>query len=128
MIVEEDDGGSVGLEHDARDLARVHGGATDRAAKEDLGANQAMSRVEEQEAEDLVGQCADLVTQVLPRAFGAAEHRCAGAEALRHECSGAVEHLLGGGFAKLVAVADKERVSHGRRLQVKLTTALPHGA
>jgi hypothetical protein len=57
-----------------------------------------------------------------------AEYRCAGSEALRHERCGALEHFLGGGFAEVIAVSDKERVSHGRRLQMKLTTALPHGA
>jgi type I restriction-modification system DNA methylase subunit len=69
-----------------------------------------------------------LVTQVLARPFGATENRRAGAEALRHERCGALQHFLGGGFAKPLAVADKERVSHDRRLQRKLTRALPHGA
>lgn len=100
----------------------------DRAAEEDLRANEAMPSVEEQHSEDFVRQGADLVTQVLARAVGAPEDWRAGTEALRYERRGAVERFLGGGCAKLSAVADKERVSHGRRLQVKVTTALPHGA
>jgi hypothetical protein len=68
------------------------------------------------------------VPQVLTRALGVAEDRRAGAEALRHERRGSVEYLLGGGRPELIAVADKERVSHDRRLPVKLTTVRPHGA
>src|SRR5438105_219313 len=127
MIVEEDHGGGIGLEHDAHDLARMHRGAGDRAAEEDLRADKPMTRVEEQQTEDFVRKRADLVAQVLARSFGAAEDRCAGAEVLRHDGCGTVKYFLGGGFAKLVAVADKKRVSHSRRLQVKLTTALPRG-
>jgi len=48
MLVDEDDGGGVGLEHDAHDLARIHRGAGDRAAEEDLRADNPMTRVEEQ--------------------------------------------------------------------------------
>jgi hypothetical protein len=46
MIVEEDYGGGIGLEHDARDFARVRGGTGDRAAEEDLRADEAMPGVE----------------------------------------------------------------------------------
>jgi hypothetical protein len=46
------------------------------------------------------------MTQVLTRAFGAAEDRCAGAETLRNERGGPVEHLLGGCRTKVIAVAD----------------------
>jgi len=46
------------------------------------------------------------MTQVLTRAFGAAEDRCAGAETLRNERGGPVEHLLGGCSTKVIAVAD----------------------
>ena len=128
VIMEEDHGGGVGLEHHARDLARVYGGAGDRATEEDLRADEAVTSVEEEEPEDLVWQRADLVAQVLARAVWACEDLGAGAEAPRHERRGAVEHFLSGGLAELVAVADEERVSHDRRLPVKLTTVLPHGA
>jgi len=72
-IVIENDGGGVALDHNAGDLARVHGGAVDRAAEENLGANQAMTRVEEQDAEDLVRQRTVLVAEVLAGAHGVAE-------------------------------------------------------
>jgi hypothetical protein len=127
MIVEEDDSGGVSLEHDACDLARVHGGTGDRAAEENPSTNESMAGVEEQKAKDFIRQRADLVPQVLTRALGVAEHGRAGAEALRHEGRGTVEYLVSGGCAELLAVANKERVSHERRLQVKLTTVLPHG-
>jgi hypothetical protein len=101
MIVEEDDSGGVSLEHNAYDLARVHGRAGDRATEENLSANESMAGVEEQEAENFVRQRADLVPQVLTRASRVAEDRRAGAEPLRRE---------GGGFPG------------------KLTTVRPQGA
>jgi hypothetical protein len=61
MIVEEDHGGGVGFEHLAHDLARVDGRAGDRAAEEDLHADEAVAGVEEQKPEDLVGERPDLM-------------------------------------------------------------------
>jgi hypothetical protein len=57
MIVEENDGGRIRLSHVARDLAR--GRVGDRAAGKYLRADETVTRVEEQEAEDLVRQRAD---------------------------------------------------------------------
>src|SRR5882724_3446560 len=79
VIVKEDHGGGVGLDDDARDLTRIHRGVVDRAAEENLGANQATAAVEQQEAEDLVRQRADLMAQILASELGASEDRSAGA-------------------------------------------------
>jgi len=65
VIVKEDHGGGVGLDDDARDFARIHRGAVDGAAEENLAADEAVAAIEEQEAEDLVRQRADLMAQVL---------------------------------------------------------------
>jgi hypothetical protein len=59
--------------------------------------------------------------------LGVTEDRRPSTKALRHEGDGSVEYLLSGGCVKLIAVANKERVCHDRRLQVKLTTVLPDG-
>jgi len=106
----------------------VHGAAVDRAAEEDLGANQPSARIEQEDAEDLISERRDLKAEVLPDELGAREYRGAAAEVLCDARAGVIEDLGGGSVAELIGVADKECVSHGRLQRVKLTTALQHGA
>src|ERR1700688_2670508 len=129
MVMKCDDSSRIGLENHADHLARVDRCAVDRAAEEDLRADETVAIVEQQDSEDFVRQGADLMPQVLPGTVRTVERRRAGPEALRHQGCGAVEDVLGRGLAEGLAVADKERVSHGRELQkVKLPTSWTHGA
>src|SRR5690606_18479876 len=56
MVVADDDGRGIQRQRALDDLARVHRGAVDRAAKELLVADDAVARVEKKTAEHLVRQ------------------------------------------------------------------------
>src|ERR1700692_130986 len=89
MVMKCDDSSRIGLENHADHLARVDRCAVDRAAEEDLRADETVAIVEQQDSEDFVRQGADLMPQVLPGTVRTVERWRAGPEAPRHPGRGA---------------------------------------
>jgi len=75
MVVREYQGGRVVLQRLANDLARMHAGAVDGAAKHLFEVNQAVAVVEVQAAEHFVRPIAQLGGEELPGGCGRVQRR-----------------------------------------------------